>query len=105
MSLPEYLTTATIAATYDFPSREAARKFIHRHGIPTHPLGRRLRVLRVSFEEAIKRNRKQIAALAATRTVNLPQPSGPDMAMPDRLLSGGSLRPGSRAGHSPRRTA
>jgi hypothetical protein len=99
MSLPEYLTTATIAATYDFPSRAAVRKFIHRHGIPTHPLNRSVRVLRVSFDEAIKRHRKQIAAHAATSTANLPRPAIHDQAISGRFLSGGSPRRGSRAGN------
>jgi hypothetical protein len=99
MSAYDYLTTATIAATYDFPSREAVRKFIHRHGIPTHPLNRTVRVLRVSFEEAIKRHRKQIVARATTSTANLPRPAIHDQAITGRLLSGGSPRRGSRAGN------
>lgn len=59
---PEYLNTQTIAEVYDFPSRDAVRMWLKRHGVPCDRIGNRLRVLRASCEAHIKRNRKRRTA-------------------------------------------
>lgn len=54
VSKRELLTMEQVAADYRFPSAEAARKFIHRHGVPFLKRGLRVLVDRRDFDAAIR---------------------------------------------------
>jgi hypothetical protein len=98
---PEYLNTAQVAQQYWFPSAEAALMWLKRHSVPLLYLGRRVRVLRASMDEALKRSTRahRIAAFAATSTVDMTQPTPAADGDQRAVLSGGSLRTGRRAGN------